>query len=195
MPKGLKIANRGDLILFDSAWIAGVNYDEELFDDNDHQPNENENENEGEDDSSGHEEEDSYEIIDECDGMDENDLAEIMDEPHGFHVPDETNRNEATVVDQTNNEAVDDDDNDEDYEDSNAEDVSLVANDEEEEVNSTSRRTNQVRTPNPRYQHLHANKSQIEDYNQDTAQVIGYVMTHYREGPPERDGKSVTFLP
>jgi hypothetical protein len=27
MPKGLKIANRADLILFDSAWIAGVDYD------------------------------------------------------------------------------------------------------------------------------------------------------------------------
>jgi hypothetical protein len=36
MPKGLKIANRGDLILFDSAWIAGVDYDEDLFDDDDH---------------------------------------------------------------------------------------------------------------------------------------------------------------
>jgi hypothetical protein len=111
--------------------------------------------------------------------MDENDLAEIMDEPHGFHVPDETNRNEATVVDQTNDEEVDDDDDDEDYEDSDAEDVSLGANNEEEEVNSTLRRTNRVRTPNPRYQHLHANKSQIEEYNQYTAQVIGYVMTHY----------------
>jgi hypothetical protein len=173
MPTGLKIANRGDLILFDSAWIAGVDYNEELFDDeDDHQPNENENE--VEDDSKGHEE-DSYKRIEEYDGMDENNLAEIMDEPHGFHVPDETNRNEETVVDQT----VDEDDDGEDYEDSDAEDVSLVANDEEEEVNSTLRRTNRVRTPNPRYQHLHANKSQIEDYNQDTAQVIGYVMTHY----------------
>jgi hypothetical protein len=101
------------------------------------------NENEKEDDSNGNEE-DSYEIIDEYDGMDENDLAEIMDEPHGFHVPDETNRNEATVVDQTNDEEVDDDDDDEDYEDSDAEDVSLGANDEEEEVNSTLRRTNRV---------------------------------------------------
>jgi hypothetical protein len=60
MPKGLKIANRADLILFDSAWIAGVDYDEELFDDDDHQPNE-ENE----------DEEDSYEMLEEYDGIDE----------------------------------------------------------------------------------------------------------------------------
>jgi hypothetical protein len=185
MPKGLKIANRGDIILFDSAWIAGVDYDE--FDDDDHQPNENDEddhqriENEVEDDSNGHEEEDSYKRIEEYDGMDENDLAEIMYEPHGFHVPDETNRNEETVVDQTNDEEFDedDDDDDEDYDDSDDEDVSLVANDEEEEVSPTLRRTDRVRTPNPRYQHLHANKSQIEDYNQDTAQVTAYVMTHY----------------
>jgi hypothetical protein len=69
MPKGPKIANRADLILFDSAWIAGVDYDEELFDDDDHQPNYDE-ENEDEDDS--------YEMIEEYDGMDENELAEIM---------------------------------------------------------------------------------------------------------------------
>jgi hypothetical protein len=124
MPKGFKIANRGDLILFNSDWIAGVDYDEELFDDDDHQPNENEKEEE--DDSTGNEE-DSYEILDKYDGMDENDLAEIMDEPHGFHVPDETNRNEATVVDQTNDEEIDDDNDDKDYEDSEAEDVSLGA--------------------------------------------------------------------
>jgi hypothetical protein len=165
MPKGLKIANRADLILFDSAWIAGVDYDEELFDDDGHQPNE-ENE----------DEEDSYEMLEEYDGMDENDLAEIMDEPHGFHVPEETNQNED--VEQNNNDEEVDDDDDEDYEDSDADDVSLGANDKEEENNLTLCRTNQVRTPNPRYQHLHANKSQIEEYNQDTANVIAYVMTH-----------------
>jgi hypothetical protein len=137
-----------------------VDYDEELFDDDGHQPNE-ENE----------DEEDSYEMLEEYDGMDENDLAEIMDEPHGFHVPNEMNRNE--VAEQNiNDEEVDDDNDDEDCEDSDADDVLLGANEEEEENNPTLRRTNRVRTPNPRYQHLHANKSQIEEYNQDTANVI-----------------------
>jgi hypothetical protein len=43
MPKGLKIANWADLIVFDSAWIAGVDYDAELFEDDDHQqPTDNE---------------------------------------------------------------------------------------------------------------------------------------------------------
>ena len=31
MPNGLKIENRANLILFDSSLIAGVDYDEELF--------------------------------------------------------------------------------------------------------------------------------------------------------------------
>jgi hypothetical protein len=78
------------MTLFDSAWIEGVDYDQELFDDEDHQPNEHENE----------DEDDSDDLIEQYDGMDENELAEIIDEPHGFHVPDETNRNEETVVEQ-----------------------------------------------------------------------------------------------
>jgi hypothetical protein len=102
MPKGLKIANRADVLLFDSAWIAGVDYDVELFDDDDHQqPTENE-------------EEDSDDILEEYDRMDENELADIMDAPHGFNVPDEANRNEETIVDQDNDEAVDEDDDDPD---------------------------------------------------------------------------------
>jgi hypothetical protein len=145
MPKGLKIANRADLILFDSAWIAGVDYDEELFDDGDHQPKEDD-ENEDEDKS--------YEMVEEWDGMDANELAEIMDEPHGFNVPDETNRNEQPVVEQNNGKEVDDDDDNDDYEDSDADDVSLEINEEEDENNPTLHRTNRVRTPNPRYQHL-----------------------------------------
>jgi hypothetical protein len=33
MPRGLKITNRANQVIFNSAWIAGVDYDEELFDD------------------------------------------------------------------------------------------------------------------------------------------------------------------
>jgi hypothetical protein len=44
MPIGLKIANRADLILFDSAWIAGVDYDLEFNNPTGNSPNENEDE-------------------------------------------------------------------------------------------------------------------------------------------------------
>jgi hypothetical protein len=49
MPKGLKIANRANQIIFDSAWIAGVDYDEELFDDEDY--NEEDDDDKDEDES------------------------------------------------------------------------------------------------------------------------------------------------
>ena len=36
MPKGLKITKKSNVFLFDSAWIAGVDYDDNLFDDEDY---------------------------------------------------------------------------------------------------------------------------------------------------------------
>jgi hypothetical protein len=48
---GLKITNRAIQVIFNSAWIEGVDYDEELFDDDidddyDEEDNDEENENE-----------------------------------------------------------------------------------------------------------------------------------------------------
>jgi hypothetical protein len=77
MPKGLKIANRADIIIFNSAWIAGVDYDEELFDDDNHQPNEHENE----------DEDDSDDLSEEYDGMDENGLAKSSMSHTAFMYP------------------------------------------------------------------------------------------------------------
>ena len=51
MPKGLKITNRVGHVLFDNAWIAGVDYAEEEFDDEDYESsNEDETNNENDDD-------------------------------------------------------------------------------------------------------------------------------------------------
>jgi hypothetical protein len=46
MPKGLKISNRFGTVLFYSSWIAGVDYnnkefEDEDYDDNDHEPYDN----------------------------------------------------------------------------------------------------------------------------------------------------------
>ena len=52
MPKGLKITNRANQVIFNSAWIAGVDYDEDLFDDEDHDEDDD-----GDDDEDDDEEE------------------------------------------------------------------------------------------------------------------------------------------
>jgi hypothetical protein len=77
MPAGLKITDRANHMIFDSAWIAGVDYDEDLFDDDDH------NEEEDGDDNEDNEDEENY------DKMDENDLADILQQPNEFQVPHE----------------------------------------------------------------------------------------------------------
>jgi hypothetical protein len=38
VPKGLKITNNTGQVLYDSTWIAGVDYDEEAFKDEDFDP-------------------------------------------------------------------------------------------------------------------------------------------------------------
>jgi hypothetical protein len=88
MPAGLKITNRANHVIFDSAWIAGVDYDEDLFDDDNH------NEEEDGDDNEDNEDEENY------DEMDENNLADILQQPNEFQVPHETEEpeNEHEIV-------------------------------------------------------------------------------------------------
>jgi hypothetical protein len=192
MPKGLKIANRASQVLFDSAWIAGVDYDDDLFNDQDY---DDQAEDEEEDD------EESYDMLEEYDEMDENELADIMETAHDFNVPNEANRNgddanappvfeneeEEIVFEEENNEeiSVDDDtvDDDEDYEDSDQEDEPLEADEEIPDGDPNLRRADRVRTPNPRYgyQHLSADVTQTEEYTNETASVIAYVMSHFNQ--------------
>ncbi len=184
MPKGLKIHNRTNQVLFDSAWIAGVDYNEELFDDEDYDFDK-----ESESDDEEDEEEDEY------DEMDENELADITTEPHRFNVPHEQNQNQLEVeqhvfqneeeeinFEEQDNEDVeevtDEEASDEEYEDSEEEDLSLEA-DEDEVSNPTLRRAERVRVPNPRYQHLQASDHRTEEYSIDTASVIAMTMSHF----------------
>jgi hypothetical protein len=53
MPKGLKITNRTSQVLNDSAWVAGVDYDEDGIEDQDY-----EEEEEDEDDDSNYNDDD-----------------------------------------------------------------------------------------------------------------------------------------
>jgi hypothetical protein len=185
MPAGLKIQSRTDQVLFDSAWIAGVDYDEDLFDDEDFDTNSESDDEENEDDDD----------FDQYDEMDVNELADITNEPHQFNVPNPQNQiqnqeNEPPIFQNEEEEIVfedepeeveeiiDEDDSDAEYEDSGEEDVSLEA-DEEEEDNPTLRRTERTRVPNPRYQHLQTSDNRTEEYSTESAHVIAITMSHY----------------
>ena len=75
MPEGLKIKNRANNIIFDSAWTAGVDYDED-FDDDDY--------NDGEEEDIEEDDEENY------DEMDENELADILQAPNGSNIQRES---------------------------------------------------------------------------------------------------------
>jgi hypothetical protein len=156
MPEGLEIKNRTNEVLFDSARIAGVDYDEDLFHDKDYKMNSESDKNEEDDEA------------EEYDKMDLNEIADITDEPHQFILPNQNNQiqndvppifhneeEEIIFEDKQENveEVIIEDDGKDAYEDSKEEDVSLEA-DKDKITNPTLRRTERVRVPNRKYQHL-----------------------------------------
>jgi hypothetical protein len=187
MPEGLKITNRANNVIFDSAWIAGVDYDEEQFDDEEY-----------DEDEDNVEDDDDYDDYDE---MDENELADILQEPNEFQVPHETEEQEQEpeeqeeeheiVFEEANNadddieedNLFDDQEEEEDgeYELEDEEDIPLEADDEdgEEEDNQGIRRTGRVRVPPQSWQHLQAKSEHTEEYSSESAQIIAMTMLHY----------------
>jgi hypothetical protein len=163
-------------VIFNSAWIAGVDYDEDLFDNNDH------NEEEDGDDNEDEENEANY------DEIDENDLADILQQPNEFQVPHETDNEHEIVFEEANNaeelqeeEGLSEDDDDEEYEPRNDEDISLEADDDngEEEDDQGKRRTGRVRIPPQSWHHLQARDEHTEEYSSESAQIIAMTMVHY----------------
>jgi hypothetical protein len=149
MQAGLKITNRANQVIFNSAWIAGVDYDEDtcIFDDEDHIEEDNGDENEDEEDEEN------------CDEMDENNLADILQQPNEFQVPHETEQPEdeheiifeeaCNAEELQEEEGLSEDDDDEEYKPGNEEDILLEADDDdgEEEDDRGKRRTGRVRVP------------------------------------------------
>ena len=86
MPKGLKTHNRANQLIFDSAWIAGVDYDEEAFEDNDFNKN-------FEDEDDGFSD-DVSEYDDEYDELDPNELEDIINEREEIMADENENQNE-----------------------------------------------------------------------------------------------------
>ena len=169
MPQGLKVTNRTGITLFDSAWIAGVDYENEEFDDEMYE----EEEQEGEDD----EDEDEQEAYDE---MDENELADILDTPIPFQAPNQEHQPDEIIApnDQEDNEDQEDGAYDEEPEDANEENEPDVANVELEEDAPNIRRSQRIRVPNPRYQHLQESTARTEEYSTDSAIIIASTMNH-----------------
>ena len=159
MPEGLKITNCAATVIFDSAWIAGVDYDKDMFDDADYEEEE--------------EEEDDDEDYEDQDKMDENELADILQERNEFqiphkteervNIPEEQQEDEHEIVfeeaansdEDIQQDALFEDYEDEEYEPDDEEDISLEADDEdgEEEDNQGKRRTGRVRVPPESWQH------------------------------------------
>ncbi len=190
MPKGLKITNRTGEVLYDSTWIAGVDYDEDSDEDSDYEekpddsdddddyipglvqcPN-SESERDSDDDSDDDDDEDDK------DEMDPNEIAELAD----------------PIALQHNNDQQDiDDDNDEE------EEVDDHKKDKEEEVKEYNDDTNPTTVHQPealiqttwserivkpcdvytvQQCHLQAKPNQEEEYSLETTRVIATTICH-----------------
>ena len=82
MPQGLKTTNKTNNMILYSAWIAGLDYYKEIFEDDKYEEEEDTND---EDNDAG-----DYEHY----KMDENELADILQETNNFQVPHETEERE-----------------------------------------------------------------------------------------------------
>jgi hypothetical protein len=223
MPEGLKIKNRANLVIFDSAWIAGVDFDEQEFNDENYVEEENVERENDEDENIG----------EEYDEMDVNELADVMQETNEFRAPQETleeaepeeevaalaeEEEEVVFEDEEPNqdegvqqaplfehheeddedyEFQDHEEDDEDYEFQDEEDIPLEADDEDGEVEDDQgdRRTGRVRVLPQRFQHLHAKEDQVDEYDEEGAHIIAKTINHFNTAMAGMsDVQSCSFL-
>jgi hypothetical protein len=178
MPKGLKITNRANHVIFDSALIAGVDYDKEEFSDDDYEEDQEEHHDEPEE---------------EYDEMDPNELADILQETNEFHTPHESEEEHEIVFQDVPPEEAEElrqetlfedyEDRYEDGEDDNEfqEEIPIEVDDidGEEEANQGDRRSGRVRVRPARYQHLNARADQTKEYGEEDAHIYAKTMLHY----------------
>eukprot|EP00978_Attheya_sp_CCMP212_P018922 scaffold52326_cov46-Attheya_sp.AAC.2 len=185
MPEGLKIQNKQGDLLYDSAWIEGVDYHEEEFDDEDY---DKDNENE-----SGTEEEDELDE-EQYDEIDPNELADILQEPVPENANDD-NINEEEE-DEVDNEIIPDQtDIEEDAEESD-DSASEEDDSEEESVDpNTVTRSGRVSKPIAKLNLFHSATSFYQDaadcdvnepdgcireeYTKNNARVLANIMCHF----------------
>ena len=188
MPTGLKVHNRFGTLLYDSAWIAGVDYNEEQFDDDDYDEQYDEQGNpieqdEVENDQDEELEEPLYDEIDqnEIDDIANNDDEEIIQDeeddeanPTNVNVDeeynDEHNENEIMVDEDEEPVEAEEEEDEQPVEAEQVNDVEI-----EEEVEETTTRSGRVSRAPTRMNMFQENKKNL-DYTGQEARVLAYTM-------------------
>jgi hypothetical protein len=203
MPAGLKIANRTGQIFYDSAWIPGVDYDEEQFDDD--LDDENFEEEDQGDYPNDQLPEGQYDYEDDGDDLldyEDDAMSEDDDDEDGDDLDPSANNAgvavEGNQVEAAEAETVVEDDENSDSE--SGENPESEAEDNlESEAEEANPRTNQEDTANVRVtrsgrtsrpptkltlaqHHLHTQAhNKCEEYSIETARVIAMTMCHMAE--------------
>ncbi len=157
-PEGLKITNKSGHLLYDHAWIAGVDYNEGEFEDSDYQPDSEY--------SSG-----SNDNNDHYDEMDPNEIAELA-EPHEYK-----QQNENKEANPSNVKTKEDEDN-EDVQSQESVDQPQQPIDQPAPV-VTTRAGRVSRTPQRlllHQSHLQAASHQEVEYSFKNAKIIALVL-------------------
>ena len=207
MPKGLKVHNCFGTLLYDSAWIAGVDYNEEQFDDDNYDEQYDEHGNPIEQDEAENEQDEELEeeLYNEIDQNEIDDIAnndnenyeiiqdEEADEANPTNVDEDEeyneneNENEIMVdevpVDANPTNVVEDEENeneimvDEDEEPVDAEAEQVNNVEIEEEVEETTTRSGRVSRAPTQMNMFQENMKNLE-YTDQEARVLAYTMTH-----------------
>jgi hypothetical protein len=188
MPEGLKITNRFGTILYDSSWIAGVdhkdNEDQDHEDDQDYNDDDNDEEND-------------EDAEDDLDQMDPNEVAEILqDQAQTPGVDDPHQANNAGVDEPAEQEEFANEEEEIVFEEVEQE-VEQDTPAEEEQQRITTRTGRTVRPPNrliQAHQYLNHENAMIEEYTEETAQVIATVMSHWNNQCQRLDDKELMMF-
>ena len=175
MPEGLKISNRTGQLFYDSAWIAGVDYDAEAFDDDD---NDNEDYINEEHDDNGcydDEQEDYYDDEVDPDELTETEEFDVVEDDNNDNGPGpetEVDKDDELVA----AEPTENDD----------EEVNPNTDEDDEGPNVTVTRSGRVSKPPAKLtmvqHHLHTQAHRTkEEYSLQTVRVIATTMCRINE--------------
>lgn len=174
IPEGLKIQNRLGTILYDSAWIAGVDYDDERFNDDDYVDSDNE-------DNSVSVSDDEYEYDemdpDEIAALEEASVDELNDEIADN--PNDDDDNNTPSSDESSEKSADDSDDD-DSDDDDPDNENIDGEEHEAEAIGHITRSGRVSRMPKSYDdfqmHLHTQSYPPEEYSQENVMVIATIM-------------------
>jgi hypothetical protein len=137
MPKGLKIQNKSGHVLFDSTWLAGVEYDEEEFDDDDYSEEHDANQDTDDDELDRDEYEDEDYDIDDPNQLEENhndeDDQDGNEHENNENVQEQNEENQNPNPDNIENDHDDNVDKDIDNQQENIQELEAAVDDVQDE--------------------------------------------------------------